>query len=151
MAVAEIFISETCLEKSNLSYPSILRCGFEFTRQKEAEPRIRRRGYLVTKFLGFVIIGACPVVFILRTVRTAAEDRRDINRIYQFLHRNVEDGQYRFRSSEAISTATNLPVSRIADLCTKHPRIDQKAHERHTWRVVNTAETDEPADHFRQS
>ena len=106
---------------------------------------------MVTKFLlVFAIIGAGPVVFILRAIKTA-EDQRDSNRIYQFLHRNMEGGQYRFRSSEAISAAINLPVSRIADLCSKHPRIELKAHERHTWRVVNTAETDEPADHFRES
>src|SRR5215831_11493190 len=98
-----------------------------------------KEGYLVTKFLlVFAIIGAGPVVFVLLAIKTA-ENRRDSNRIYQFLRRNVKDGQYRFRSSEAISAATNLPVSRIADLCTKHPRIEQKAHERHTWRVVDEA------------
>ena len=108
-------------------------------RAKGRRTPYKEEGYLVTKFLlVFAIIGVCPGVFILRAIKTA-EDRRDSNRIYQFLHRNVEDGQYRFRSSEAISAATNLPVSRIADLCIKHPRIEQKAHECHTWRVVNTA------------
>jgi hypothetical protein len=75
-----------------------------------------------------------------------AKDRRDSNRIYQFLCRSVKDGHYRFRSSEAISAATHLSVSRIADLCTKHPHVEHRAHERHTWRVSGSAESYDPYD-----
>jgi hypothetical protein len=106
--------------------------------------------HLISKYLLVsAIASGCFVVFILWAIKTAI-DRRDSSLIYQFLRRNVEDGQCRFRSSEAISAVTSLSVSRIADLCTKHPHVEQKAHERHTWRVVNTVETDEPAAHFRE-
>jgi len=82
-------------------------------------------------FLESAVVGSCSVVFILRAFKTV-KDRRDSNRIYQFLRRSVKDGHYRFRNSEAISAATHLSISRIADLCTKHPHVEHKAHERHT-------------------
>ena len=89
----------------------------------------------MTKYLlASAIIGGCSAMFILRSIKTA-KDRRDSNRIYQFLCRSVQDGQYRFRSSEAISAVTNLHVARIAELCSKHGDIERKEQHRHTWRV----------------
>jgi hypothetical protein len=103
--------------------------------------------YLTTKYLlASAIMCGWSGVLILWAIKTA-ENRRDSKRIYQFLCRSLKDGQYRFQSSEAISAATNLRVSRIAALCTKHPHIERKRHERHMWRVVNTVETDKSADH----
>jgi|SRR5215471_16740148 len=98
--------------------------------------------HLITKYLfTSAIVGGCSVVFILRAIK-AAKDRRDSNRIYQFLCRSVQDGQYRFRSSEAISAVTNLPVGRIANLCSKHGHIKRKEQQRHMWRVGSSAEFD---------
>jgi hypothetical protein len=101
---------------------------------------------MISKYLlESAIVGGCSVVLILRAFKTV-KDRRDSNRIYQFLRRSVKDRQYRFRSSEAISAVTHLSVSRIADLCTKHPHLEHKAHERHTWRVSGSAESNDPYD-----
>jgi hypothetical protein len=88
------------------------------------------------KLLASAIVGGCSVAFILRAIKSA-KDRRDSNRIYQFLCRSIKDGQSKFYSPEAISAVTNLPISRIADLCGKHGHIERKEHERHMWRVVN--------------
>jgi len=94
-------------------------------------------GPLITeRVLVSAIVGVCAVVFILRAIKSV-KDRRDSNRIYEFLRRCAKDGQYIFRSSEAISTVTRLPESRIADLCSKHGHIERKQGQRHTWRVVN--------------
>jgi hypothetical protein len=96
--------------------------------------------HLATKYLlASAMVGGSSVAFILRAIKTA-KDRRDSNRIYVFLCRNFDNGQYRFRSSEAISAVTNLPVSRVAKLCGKHPHIERKEYERHTWRVGNSAD-----------
>jgi hypothetical protein len=96
--------------------------------------------HLTTKYLlASAMVGSCSVAFVLRAIKTV-KDRHDSNRIYQFLCRNFEAGQYRFRSSEAISAVTNLPVSRVAKLCGKHPHIERKEYERHTWRVGNSAD-----------
>jgi hypothetical protein len=93
-------------------------------------------GHLITeRVLVAAIVGSCAVVFILRAIKSV-KDRRDSNRIYEFLRRCAKDGQYMFRSSEAISTVTRLPESRIADLCSKHGHIERKEGQRHMWRVV---------------
>ena len=94
-------------------------------------------GNLVTeRVLVPAIVGGCAVAFILRAIKTV-KDRRDSNRIYEFLRGCAKDGQYMFRSSEVISSVTNLPESRIADLCSKHGHIERKERQYHTWRVVN--------------
>jgi hypothetical protein len=102
--------------------------------------------HLISKYLlESAIVGGCFVVFVLRTIKTA-KDRRDCNRIYQFLCRSVKDEQYQFRSSETISAVTNLPVSRVADLCSKHGHIERKEAQRHMWRVNGSAESYDPYD-----
>jgi hypothetical protein len=94
-------------------------------------------GPLITeRVLVSAIVGVCAVVFILRAIKSV-KDRRDSNRIYEFLRRCAKDGQYIFRGSDAISTVTGLPESRIANLCSKHGHIERKQGQRHTWRVVN--------------
>ena len=80
------------------------------------------------------MVGGCSVAVILRAIKSAKE-RRDSNHIYQFLSRRAKDGQ--FCSSEAISAVTNMPISRIADLCSKHGDIERKEQQRHMWRVRN--------------
>jgi hypothetical protein len=88
------------------------------------------------KLLVSTLVGGCAVVFVLRAIKTA-KDRRDSKRIYEVLRRSTQDDRYTFRSSEAISGLTNLTQSRISVLCSKHPHIERKEHERHMWRVVN--------------
>ena len=92
---------------------------------------------LITEnLLPSAFVGGCAVVFILWAIKTD-KDRRDTNRIYEVLRRFAQDGQHTFRSSGTISGITNLTQSRISDLCSKHPNIERKEHERHMWRVVN--------------
>ena len=91
---------------------------------------------IAEKLLASAFVGGCAVVFVLRAIKTV-KDRRDSNRIYEVLRRLAKDGQHTFRSSERISRITNLTESRISDLCSKHPHIERKEHERHMWRVVN--------------
>ena len=91
---------------------------------------------ITEKLLASAFVGGCAVVFVLRAIKTI-KDRRDSNRIYEVLRRCAKDGKYTFRSSGTISGITNLTQSRISDLCSKHPNIERKEHERHMWRVVN--------------
>jgi hypothetical protein len=120
---------------SGVSTPTQKICRTGDANPKPGEPLIAMI-HLATRFiLASAMVGGCSVALVLRAIKTA-KDRRDSNRIYQFLCRNFKDGQYTFRSSEAISAYTNLPVSRIADLCGKHPHIESKDQERHTWRAL---------------
>jgi hypothetical protein len=91
---------------------------------------------ITEKVLASAFMGGCAVVFVLRAIK-AVKDRRDSNRIYGVLRRFDQDGQHKFRSSETISGITNLTQSRISQLCSKHPHIERKEHQRHMWRVVN--------------
>jgi hypothetical protein len=91
---------------------------------------------ITEKILVSAIVGGCAVVFVLRAIKTV-KDRRDSNRIYAVLHRFAQDGQHTFRSSGTISGITKLTESRISELCSRHPNIERKEHERHMWRVVN--------------
>ena len=91
---------------------------------------------ITEKLLASAFVGGCAVVFVLRAIKTV-KDRRDSKRIYEVLRRLAQDGQHRFRISGRISGITNLTQSRISDLCSKHPHIERKEHERHMWRVVN--------------
>jgi len=94
-------------------------------------------GHWITKYrLVSAMVGGGAVVFVLRAIKTL-KDRRDSNRIYGVLRRFAQDGQHTFRSSGTISGITNLTQSRISDLCSKHPHIERKEHERHMWRVIN--------------
>jgi len=90
---------------------------------------------MTEKLLASAVVGGCAVVFVLRAIKTV-KDRRDSNRIYEVLDRFAQDGQHTFRSSEKISGITNLTQSRISELCSKHPHIERKEHQRHMWRVV---------------
>ena len=93
-------------------------------------------GHLITEYrLASAIVGGCAVVLVVRAIKTV-KDRRDTNRIYEVLRRFAQDGRHMFRSSGTISGITNLSQSRISDLCSKHPNIERKEHERHMWRVV---------------
>ena len=91
---------------------------------------------ITEKFLTSAFMGGCAVVFVLRAIK-AVKDRRDSNRVYEVLRRLNHDGRYTFRSSETISGITNLTQSRISELCSKHPHIERKEHQRHMWRVRN--------------
>jgi hypothetical protein len=91
---------------------------------------------ITEKLLASAFVGGCAVVLVLRAIKTV-KDRRDSTRVYGVLRRFAQDGQHKFRSSETISGITNLTQSRIAELCSKHPQIERKEHQRHMWRVVN--------------
>ena len=91
---------------------------------------------ITEKLLASAFVGGCAAVFVLRAIKTV-KDRRDSTRIYGVLRRFAQDGQHTFRSSEKISGITNLTQSRISELCSKHPHIERKEHQRHMWRVVS--------------
>jgi hypothetical protein len=95
-----------------------------------------RINLITEKLLASALVGGFGVVFVLGVIKTV-KDRRDSNRIYEVLRRFAQDGQHTFRSSGTISGITKLTQSRISDLCSKHPNIERKEHERHMWRVGN--------------
>jgi len=94
-----------------------------------------RINLITENLLASALVGGSGVVLVLGVIKTV-KDRRDSTRIYEVLRRFAQDGEHTFRSSEKISGITNLTQSRISELCSKHPHIERKEHQRHMWRVV---------------
>jgi hypothetical protein len=62
------------------------------------------------------ILGGCIVALIIWAISTL-KDARETKRIYEFLRQSTQNGEYTFRSTQAISAATYIPESRVGSLC----------------------------------
>ena len=63
-------------------------------------------------------------------------DRNDSQTIYNFLLSSKTGTDFTFRSTEAISSHTKISEKRVADLCSKHPKIRRNEKERQSWTLV---------------
>lgn len=63
-------------------------------------------------------------------------DHEDSQVIYNFLLTSETRTIFSFRSTEAISSHTKLPEERVADLCSKHPKIRRSEKEKQSWALV---------------
>ena len=64
------------------------------------------------------------------------KDKKDSQAIYQFLLGSKEKTEYTFRSTAAISSATRIPESRVADLCSRNKKIKRNELEKQSWKIV---------------
>jgi len=60
------------------------------------------------------------------------KDRSDSQRIYRF----ISDSEQTFRTTAAISSATHIPESRVAELAPEDKRIKRNELEKQSWRIV---------------
>jgi hypothetical protein len=63
------------------------------------------------------------------------KDRRDNNKIYQYLIKSAQQTSYEFRSTEAISSDTGIPEDRVANLCSRHKKIKRNEKEKQLWKL----------------
>jgi hypothetical protein len=63
-------------------------------------------------------------------------DRRDSNRIYRHLLKSAAKTEWTFRSTEAISSATHIPTSRVSELCGSDKRFKRNEKEKESWRLA---------------
>jgi len=63
-------------------------------------------------------------------------DKRDTNRIIDFLKNSEAATEQRFKSSHAISSDTNLSEERVRKLCSKTGRIKRNTREKESWRLA---------------
>lgn len=63
-------------------------------------------------------------------------DRKDSQTIYNFLLNSKSCTDFTFRSTEAISSHTKIPEKRVAELCSKHPKIRRNENEKQSWTLV---------------
>ncbi len=63
------------------------------------------------------------------------KDRRDTDKIYKFLLRSSKERGWAFRTTRAISSATNIPTERVSGLCGRDKRIRRNEKEKESWRI----------------
>lgn len=59
----------------------------------------------------------------------------DSRKIVDFLKNSRTAGQYTFRSTQAIASATNLTDRRVEQVCSAHPEIVRNGAELQTWKL----------------
>jgi hypothetical protein len=77
-----------------------------------------------------------PVIAVAGGVWKWRHDRKDSQTIYNFLLKSKAGTDFTFRSTEAISSHTKIPERRVADLCSKHPKIRRNEEEKQSWTLV---------------
>lgn len=82
---------------------------------------------------GLVVVAVAAVV---GAVWKWVHDRRDSNKIYDFLLKSKSGTDFTFRSTEAISSSTKIPEKRVSLLCSKHPKIRRNEKEKQSWKLV---------------
>ncbi len=81
-------------------------------------------------------IVAAVVLALLGRAFTLYCDRGDSAKIYDFLLKSKQEMDFTFRSTEAISSATKISEKRVAELCSKHPKIKRNEREKQSWRLI---------------
>jgi hypothetical protein len=77
-----------------------------------------------------------PILAVAGWVLKWLRDKRDGNRIYDFLLKSAATTPWRFRSTEAISSATHLPRRRVEKLCIRDKRIKRNEKEKESWQLI---------------
>jgi hypothetical protein len=85
---------------------------------------------IVSSLVGAAIIGLAG--WALKWNR----DKRESNRIYQYLVKSAATTAWRFRSTQAISSATHMSKTRVEELCSRDKRIKRNEKEKESWQLV---------------
>ena len=62
--------------------------------------------------------------------------KRDENRIVDFFYKENIGKGFEFRSTEVISSFTNLPEDRVNYVCSKSKKITRNTKEKLSWKLV---------------
>lgn len=60
----------------------------------------------------------------------------DSKKIYAFLLTSKTETDYIFRSTEAISSHTQITENRVAELCSKHEKIKRNEEAKQSWQLI---------------
>lgn len=80
---------------------------------------------------------AAAILAIVGGIWQSNRDRRDSKKIFDFMLKSKAETGFTFRSTEAISSDTKIPEARVADLCSKHPKIKRNEKNKQSWRIVD--------------
>ena len=80
---------------------------------------------------------AAAIIAIVGGIWKSYRDRRDSKEILDFMLKSKAETDFTFRGTAAIASDTKLPEARVADLCSKHPKIKRNEKEKQSWRIVD--------------
>lgn len=84
----------------------------------------------------FATLIAAAIVALIVHIWKVLRDSYDNKKIYDFLSISKANTEFTFRSTEAISSDTKIPESRVAELCSKHPKIKRNEKEKQSWKIA---------------
>lgn len=64
------------------------------------------------------------------------QDYRDSKKLYEFLRQSRSNTTFTFRSTESISATTKIPEARVAELCSRHPKIKRNEKKKQSWQLT---------------
>lgn len=69
---------------------------------------------------------------------TALHFRKAIHaqRIVNFLKLSAQEGNYQFRSTEAIASAVKLTEARVEEICSEHKGIRRNSAQKQSWSLA---------------
>lgn len=82
---------------------------------------------LVSTLVAAALIGGVRWLWIYR------RDRRDSERIYSYLIQSMNETDWKFRGTAAISSDLKISESRIEELCHKHSKIRRNEKDKQSW------------------
>lgn len=97
----------------------------------------------MVKFLDFVTnnslgsaLTAAAIMAVIVWLWKCYKNWSDRKKIYNFLLTSKAGSDFTFRSTEAISSHTQIAESRVAELCNKHAKIKRNEKTKQSWRLI---------------
>lgn len=81
-------------------------------------------------------LAATAIVAVLAWLWKCHKDWNDSKKIYNFLLTSKAITDFTFRSTEAISSHTQISENRVAELCNKHAKIKRNEKVKQSWQLI---------------
>jgi hypothetical protein len=89
----------------------------------------------VATTISAIVAVTYALIRVLGWLSKTREKRRDSERIFEFLNRSEEDGEWKWQTTQAIQKATDIPPERIVELASRDKRIEKSDKRRDMWRI----------------
>lgn len=97
----------------------------------------------MSEFLNFVTnnslvsaLAAAAIIAVIGWLWKYYRNWDDSKKIYNFLLTSKTGTDFTFRSTEAISSHTQIAESRVAELCSKHAKIKRNEKTKQSWQLI---------------
>ena len=81
-------------------------------------------------------LAAAAIVAVIVWLWKCYKNWYDSKKIYNFLLASKAGTDFTFRSTEAISSHTQIAENRVAELCSKHAKIKRNEKTKQSWQLI---------------